>query len=148
MLYAGLVAGTTALWVSFEAAQNIFTDLHPWTTLLGIAAIIAAGVDVAVKQGKGLKQASAGLERLVLKDAERETHSDGAAFLVGYLLGLPCFCFRPDVTEALKMLRDDPECLDFYRQPKAAGLTAKGNGTYVSLYVLIFLRIIIFAFTL
>ena len=93
----------------------------------GLFAIGAVGLDVGVRQGKGLKLASAGLERLVLKDSERETHSDGAAFLVGSLLGLPCFCFRPDVTEALKMLRDSPESLEVYRQPKAAGLSSSGG---------------------
>ena len=33
-----------------------------------------------------------------------------------------------DVTEALKMLRDDPQGLSFYRQPKAIGLSAAGRG--------------------
>lgn len=32
------------------------------------------------------------------------------------------------------MLRDDPQGLDFYRQPKALGLTAAGKGTYVCIY--------------
>ena len=61
-----------------------------------------------------------------MRDSERETHSDGAAFLVGYLLGLPCFCFKPDVAEALIMLRDSPEALNLYRQPKAALVNKKG----------------------
>ena len=45
------------------------------TTTPGLLAIGAVGLDVGVRSGKGLKLASAGLERLVLKDSERETHS-------------------------------------------------------------------------
>jgi hypothetical protein len=91
-------------------------------------ALLAGGLDIGLRNAKELRQAAAGLERLVLKDADRENHSDGAAFLVGYLLGLPCFCFKPDVTEALKMLRDSPESLEVYRQPKAQ-MTSSGGGS-------------------
>lgn len=34
-------------------------------------------------------------------------------------MGLPCYCFRPDVVEALRMLRDNPSSLDSYKQPLA-----------------------------
>ena len=45
----------------------------------------------------------AGLTRLFLRDTERETRVQAATFLVAYLLGLPCFCFRPNVLETLRM---------------------------------------------
>ena len=86
----------------------------------------AASLDVVFRQGSALRQAAAGLERLVLSDDERQSHCDGAAFLVGYLLGLPCFCFRPDVVEALKLLREYPELLNVYKQPNAAAAAAQG----------------------
>jgi hypothetical protein len=40
-----------------------------------------------------------------------------------------------DVTEALKMLRDDPQGLDYYRQPKSLGLSAAGKGGTEHAYV-------------
>ena len=57
--------------------QQLFTLSYAlWIhTTPGLLAIGAVGLDVGVRQGKGLKLASAGLERLVLKDSERETHS-------------------------------------------------------------------------
>jgi len=45
----------------------------------------------------------AGLTRLFLKDPEREARVQAATFLTAYLLGLPCFCFRPNVLETLRM---------------------------------------------
>ena len=33
--------------------QNFINDLHPWTTLLGVAAIGLCALDVAIRQGKG-----------------------------------------------------------------------------------------------
>ena len=56
---------------------------------------------------------------MVSRDVERQAHSDGAAFLCGYLLGLPCFCFQPDVTESLKLLTGSPQTLNVYKQPMA-----------------------------
>lgn len=50
----------------------------------------------------------AGLNRLFLRDAERESRVQAATFLVAYLLGLPCFCFRPNVLETLRMA-ESPE---------------------------------------
>lgn len=56
-------------------------------------------------------------------------HCDSAAFLVGYLLGLPCFCFKPDVVEAVKLLREYPDSLNAYKQP-AATLIKSQNELY------------------
>ena len=125
--YATFTVGAGVLWVALQVGSAFVSDIQLYSTLFLLAAVGLVGLDVALRQGKSLKLASAGLERLILKDAERETHCDGAAFLVGYLLGLPCFCFRPDVGEALKMLRDSPESLEVYRQPKAVELTSGGG---------------------
>jgi len=75
---------------------------------------------VSLHQGNSIRQAAAGLERLLLSDAERVAHCDASALLVGYLLGLPCFCFRPDVVEAVKLLRESVDSLDAYQQPAAS----------------------------
>ena len=34
--------------------QTFVNDLHPWTTLLGVAAIGLCALDVAIRQGKGM----------------------------------------------------------------------------------------------
>ena len=57
---------------------------------------------------------------MILSDNERQAHCDSSAFLVGYLLGLPCFCFKPDVVEAVKLLREYPDSLNAYKQPAAS----------------------------
>lgn len=33
------------------------------------------------------------------------------------LIGLPCFCFQPDLAEAIKMLKDNSNSLNIYKQP-------------------------------
>ena len=75
---------------------------------------------MTLRQGSSIRKAAAGLERLLLSDDERVAHCDGSALLVGYLLGLPCFCYRPDVVEAVKLLRESPDSLDAFKQPAAA----------------------------
>lgn len=74
------------------------------------------GLDVFMRQGVGIQLAIAGFDRLFLKDSDRQAHIDGSALLLGYLLGLPCFCFQPDVAEALKMLKDNVNSLNAYKQ--------------------------------
>jgi hypothetical protein len=43
------------------------------------------------------------MNRLFLRDPEREARVQAATFLAAYVLGLPCFCFSPNVLEALRM---------------------------------------------
>jgi len=83
-------------------------------------AVTAGAAEVTLRQGSSIRKAAAGLERLLLSDDERVAHCDGSALLVGYLMGLPCFCFRPDVVEAVKLLKESPDSLDAYKQPAAA----------------------------
>jgi hypothetical protein len=87
------------------------------------------GLDVYFREGRELKLAAAGLDRLTLRDAQRESHCDAAAFLAGYSLGLPCFCFRPDVLEALRMVKDSPQAMDAYKQPLARPLLSTSESS-------------------
>jgi hypothetical protein len=87
---------------------------------------------VTLRQGSSIRKAAAGLERLLLSDEERVAHCDGSALLVGYLLGLPCFCYRPDVVEAVKLLRESPDSLDAYKQPAAATASARRRSATTS----------------
>ena len=87
---------------------------------------------MTLRQGSSIRKAAAGLERLLLSDEERVAHCDGSALLVGYLLGLPCFCYRPDVVEAVKLLRESPDSLDAFKQPAAATASARRRSATTS----------------
>lgn len=61
--------------------------MKPWVILSGVGILAAIIFDVLSRNAVGIKCAIAGFDRLLMKDSEREAHSDGAAFMLGYLLG-------------------------------------------------------------
>jgi hypothetical protein len=63
-------------------------------------------------QGASSKLILSGLNRLFLRDPEREARVQSATFLIAYLLGLPCFCFSPNVMEAVRLSSDVPDMAD------------------------------------
>lgn len=64
--------------------------------------------DLTQRKGQELTLALAGINRLFLRDPERDAHVQAATFLSAYLLGLPCFCFSPNVMEAVRMTAQVP----------------------------------------
>mmetsp|Transcript_23762 Transcript_23762/g.30784 ORF Transcript_23762/g.30784 Transcript_23762/m.30784 type:complete len:414 (-) Transcript_23762:278-1519(-) len=76
-------------------------------TLLFWALVGTLVYDIINGAGKISGSVAAGLNRLFLKDFEREAQCEAASFLVAYGLGLPCFCFKPNVLEALKMVQNN-----------------------------------------
>ena len=100
-------------------ASFVNHDADTISFYLNLSSALSIAADVYFREGKELKLAAAGLERLTLRNEEREGHCDAAAVLVGYTLGLPCFCFRPDVLEALRLFRDAPSSLEAFKQPLA-----------------------------
>ena len=94
-------------------------DAHPWATLCGSAVVAVAVLDLTLRQGIALRTAAAGIERLILSDKERQLHCDAASFLMGYLLGLPCFCYKPNVAETVALLQQQPDTLNAFKQPAA-----------------------------
>lgn len=54
--------------------------------------------------GKLVSLVLSGWNRLFLRDPERECRVQAATFLTAYLLGLPCFCFSPNVLEVMRMV--------------------------------------------
>eukprot|EP01039_Chlorochromonas_danica_P002026 gene2025-2209_t len=116
VFYATSIATAVAAWVGLELGGIFSHDLHLWTNLYSCLLLLVGSLDVIFQKAKTLRLAVAGLERLVLRDEERQAHVDASAFLVGYLLGLPCFCYKPEVNEALKMLQGLPDNLDVYKQ--------------------------------
>ncbi|KAJ1419423.1 hypothetical protein B484DRAFT_400194 [Ochromonadaceae sp. CCMP2298] len=143
VFYAGLAAVGVFSELGVQVGSAVNDDLHPWATLVGLALVGLGALDVSLRSGLGLRKAAAGVERLVLVDAERQAHCDGSAFLVGYLLGLPCFAFTPDVLEAVRLLRECPAALDVYKQPAAlkAGMgmgMGRGGGSITSSFNALF----------
>lgn len=116
VFYATSIATAIAAWLGLELGGIFSHDLHLWTNLYSCLLLLVGSLDVIFQKAKTLRLAIAGLERLVLRDEERQAHVDASAFLVGYLLGLPCFCYKPEVNEALKMLQGSPDNLDVYKQ--------------------------------
>ena len=126
VLYASLAGGMAVLWAVLEVASILSDEANQLSWAVVLSSVLAIGLNVYFRGGKEIRLAALGLERLTLKDSQRESHCDGAAFLVGYTLGLPCFCFRPDVVEALRLVRDSPWTLDVYKQPLAQPASTTG----------------------
>lgn len=132
ILYSGLVAGgfsvigilqvRTLDFIRYfdhldgQVVSIVDDELKPWVAAASFVAGLASALDLFFRKGNGIKLAFAGFDRLLSRDPERQAHSDGAALLLGYLLGLPCFCFQPDITEALKMLKEGSDSLLSYQK--------------------------------
>ena len=110
-----LVLGGAASYVSLQVASVANSEAHPWATLVGVIIVLLAALDASFREGVGLKDVSSGLQRLVLQDDEREEFIEASGLTMGYLLGLPCFAFQPDVAEAINMLRTSRPAMDAYK---------------------------------
>lgn len=121
----GAIASFSVLWILLEVVGFVDSDVHPWATLFGSTGALIAVYDLSVNKGSWFQNALSGFDRLALRDNEREAFCDGSSLLSGYLLGLPCFCYQPEVVEALKLLRDNPAALDAFKQPRAIILKKK-----------------------
>ncbi len=109
-----VLTGVTS-YISLQIGSVANSELHPWATLIGVMFILGTALDATFRDGIGLKDVSAGLKRLVLQDDEREEFIEASGLMIGYLLGLPCFAFQPDVTEAISMLRESRLAMDAYK---------------------------------
>lgn len=87
---------------------------------------LAGGLDVWKNGGKATSIVGSGVSRLAVDDPRREAEAEAAAFLVGYLLGIPAFAFKPTAFEALKLLvdLDDTGRQTFPHSPVFAWLAA------------------------
>ena len=133
VLYASIVGFMVLLWGGLEIASIFSQEADQLSWAVVLSSVFGIGLNVYFRGGKEIRLAALGLERLTLRDAQRESHCDGAAFLAGYVLGLPCFCFRPDFVEALRLVRDSPQTLDVYKQPLAQPLSSVGSSSQSSL---------------
>ena len=103
------------LYAGVQILSTIDSDFHSWATLTGGITIIAAASDAFFRDSKGLRDAAAGFKRLVLRDEEREEFIEASGLMLGYIMGLPCFAYQPDVNEAIKTLRSKQSSMYAYR---------------------------------
>lgn len=85
--------------------EGVGQVMHYDTTIPSVIAVIttaAVAVDVWKRSGSTSKLVLNGMNRLFLKDVERESRAEAGAFLAGYMTGLPCFAFQPSAIEALR----------------------------------------------
>ncbi|CAN0080734.1 unnamed protein product [Heterosigma akashiwo] len=104
LAFLGLV-GADFGWQTVGALQHSDSPL-PQLVLAALFGGLA--YDLVSGAGQVSGSVAAGLNRLLVKDFEREARCEAAAFLVGYALGLPCFPFRPNVLEALRLVQEAP----------------------------------------
>lgn len=71
-------------------------------TVIGAITSAAVAFDVWKNSGSSTKLVLSGMNRLFLKDVERESRAEAGAFLTAYITGLPCFAFQPNAVEALR----------------------------------------------
>ena len=117
-LGAGVVALTVLGGALMVEALGPLVHVDTWpATVVLVGGAVAAGLDFSQRQGEEVKLVLAGLNRMFMKDPEREARVQAATFLSAYLLGLPCFCFSPNVIEAVKMTTDVEEFAEVLSSP-------------------------------
>jgi hypothetical protein len=67
---------------------------------------------LSLGSGKLTGSVVSGLTRLLTVDAERESECEAAALFVAYVLGLPCFAFRPNALEGSVLVIDSTDSGD------------------------------------
>jgi len=100
-VFAAATAAASALSLGFDALFG----LDPTLPDVALAALFGGfGLDAWGNEGKYVGLATAGFDRLLATDPDREAEGQAAAFMVGYLIGIPAFPFAPTAFEGLRVL--------------------------------------------
>eukprot|EP00752_Nemacystus_decipiens_P011312 g10052.t1 len=105
-----LLVGSDFSWEGVGQVMHYDTTIP---TVIGAVTAAAVAIDVWKRAGCTSKMVLNGMNRLFLKDVERESRAEAGAFLAAYMTGLPCFAFQPSAVEALRMAAD-PEMEDTF----------------------------------
>lgn len=110
------------------------------TAVLFFLVCLGLAADRCMLSATGWRRLRRGLTRLIADDPARAAHTDAAAFLISYLLGLPWLCYRPDGRRAARWQKhaapdigtpfDDrvvDRCLVWLVAPVAAELALDGT---------------------
>ncbi|CAM9495230.1 unnamed protein product [Ectocarpus sp. 12 AP-2014] len=98
-----VLVGSDFSWEGIGQVMHYDTTIP---TVIGAVTAAAVGIDVWKRSGCTSKMVLNGMNRLFLKDVERESRAEAGAFLTAYMTGLPCFAFQPSAVEALRMAAD------------------------------------------
>ncbi|CAM9803481.1 unnamed protein product [Scytosiphon promiscuus] len=98
-----VLVGSDFSWEGVGQVMHYDTTIP---TVIGTITAAAVAIDVWKRSGCTSKMVLNGMNRLFLKDVERESRAEAGAFLTAYMTGLPCFAFQPSAVEALRMAAD------------------------------------------
>ncbi|CAM9455809.1 unnamed protein product [Pylaiella littoralis] len=112
-----VLVGSDFSWEGVGQVMHYDTTIP---TVIGTITAAAVAIDVWKRAGCTSKMVLNGMNRLFLKDVERESRAEAGAFLTAYMTGLPCFAFQPSAVEALRMAAD----------PNTKGSLLNGNGIH------------------
>ncbi|CAM9264507.1 unnamed protein product [Choristocarpus tenellus] len=118
--YAASFVALVGCDFSWEGIGQVMHTDTTVPTVLGLLTAAAVAVDVWKGAGENSKTVLNGLNRLFVKDVERESRAEAGAFLVAYITGLPCFAFQPSAIEALRMMTE----------PELEEALSSGNGVH------------------
>lgn len=91
-------------FILFGQVLDILPGVDIPTGPLFFLTLAVFGYDRYSTEGQLLGVVSRGSNRLLSRDLQRECNIESASFIVGYLLGLPCCPFAPNVDKPLEML--------------------------------------------
>lgn len=94
-----VLVGSDFSWEGVGQVMHYDTTIP---TVIGTITAAAVAIDVWKRAGCTSKMVLNGMNRLFLKDVERESRAEAGAFLTAYMTGLPCFAFQPSAVEALR----------------------------------------------
>lgn len=94
-----VLVGSDFSWEGVGQVMHYDTTIP---TVIGAVTAAAVAIDVWKRSGCTSKMVLNGMNRLFLKDVERESRAEAGAFLTAYMTGLPCFAFQPSAVEALR----------------------------------------------
>ncbi len=94
-----VLVGSDFSWEGVGQVMHYDTTIP---TVIGAVTAAAVAIDVWKRAGSTSKMVLNGMNRLFLKDVERESRAEAGAFLTAYVTGLPCFAFQPSAVEALR----------------------------------------------
>lgn len=94
-----ILVGSDFSWEGVGQVMHYDTTIP---TVIGTITAAAVAIDVWKRSGCTSKMVLNGMNRLFLKDVERESRAEAGAFLTAYMTGLPCFAFQPSAVEALR----------------------------------------------
>lgn len=94
-----LLVGSDFSWEGVGQVMHYDTTIP---TIIGALTAAAVAFDVWKRSGSSSNMILNGLNRMFLKDVERESRAEAGGFLSAYYTGLPCFPFQPSAVEALR----------------------------------------------